>query len=186
MKLRAAGIVLLGLVTTPVAADNIDINLRDEAIRASYSMDLENGLRTGFGFLYSEDEEQLDDTLYHAGLLVSGENWSETGTFDVSLGGRFIYSAPGEADLGAIAFGGELRFSPVHRLGIGGSLYYSPSVTSFMDADNYSEFGLRLDYQLLPQAFIYGGYRNIEVDIADGQDGVELDEGFHAGFKLLF
>lgn len=186
MKLRVAGLLLFGVASAPVNADNIDINLRDEAVRASYSMDLTNGVRTGFGFLYSEDEDQLNDTMYHADFLVGGENWSESGTVDVSIGGRMIYSTLEFIDLGAVAFGGELRFSPVHRLGIGGSFFYAPSVTSFEEAERYSELGLRVDYQILPQAFVYGGYRTIEVDIENGPDDVELDEGFLAGFKLLF
>lgn len=186
MKLRAAGLVLLGATSTTALADNIDVNLRNDAIRANYAMELNNSLSADFGFLYNEDEKQLDDIMYHAGLLVSGENWSEQGTFDISLGGRFIYTAPGTLDLSAVALGGELRFSPVHRLGIGGAVYYAPSVTSLMDADGYSEFSVKLDYQLLPQAFVYVGYRNIEVDIEEGPNNVELDEGVHAGFKLLF
>lgn len=187
MKLRAAGLLLLlGVVSSTAFADNIDINLRDDAIRASYAMNFNGGLNADFGFLYNEDKEQLDDTLYHAGLLVSGENWSESGTFDISLGGRMIYSTPGTIDLGALAFGGNVRFSPLHRLGIGGTVFYAPGITSFMDAESYTEVGVRVDYQVLPQAFVYVGYRNIEVDIDNGPDDVELDEGILAGFKMLF
>jgi len=117
---------------------------------------------------------------------VSGENWSQSGTFDISIGGRLIYAAPKNLDLSALAFGAKLRFSPVHRLGIGGSIFYAPSITSFMDADSYTETTLRLDYQILPQAFVYIGHRKIEVDIDGGGKNVELDEGVHLGFKMLF
>ncbi|MCW8829818.1 MAG: YfaZ family protein [Gammaproteobacteria bacterium] len=186
MKLRAAGLVLLGGITTTAVADNVDVNLRDDALRAGYSMEMNDGLSANFGFLLNDDDKQLDDTMLHAGLLVSGENWSEKGTFDISLGGRVIYAAPDNVDLAALALGGELRFSPVHRLGIGGSAYYAPGITAFMDAEAYSEFGIKVDYQVLPQAFVYVGYRSIEVDIENGPDNVELDEGVHVGVKMLF
>jgi hypothetical protein len=188
MKLPVAGLILmLGAASTTAVADSIDVNLREKAVRLTYAANVSSGgLNADFGILYNEDKKQLDDTLYHAGLLVSGENWSETGTFDISLGGRLIYTSPENVDLGALAFGGQLRFSPVHRLGIGGSVFYAPSITSFMDADGYTETGIRIDYQVLPQAFVYLGYRNIEVDIENGPDNVELDEGAHAGFKILF
>lgn len=190
MKLRAAGMILLGAFSASALADNIDVNVRDKAIRGTYSMDLTsrgyNGLSADFGVLYNEDKKQLDgDTLVHAGLMVSGENWSQSGTFDISIGGRMIYTSPGKSDLGALAFGGQLRFSPVHRLGIGGSVFYAPSITSFMDADRYMETTLRVDYQILPQAFVYIGHRKIEVD-TDNVNNVELDEGMHVGFKMLF
>lgn len=187
MSLRAAGLLLLGGISTPVLADNIEFDLRDDALRGAYTMDLNGrGLNADFGILYNEDPEQLDDTLVHAGLMVNGENWSKSGTFDISLGGRMIYSSPGELDLSALAIGGSLRFSPVHRLGIGGSAFYAPDIISFMDAENYGEITLRLDYQVLPQAFVFVGYRNVEVDIVDGPRNVELDEGAHVGMKLLF
>ena len=190
MKRRAVGMLLLTAVSTSAVADNIDINARDKAIRGTYAMDLTsrgyNGLTADFGFLYNEDKKQLNDTLVHAGLMVSGENWSQSGTFDISIGGRLIYAAPTNNDLSALAFGAKLRFSPVNRLGIGGAIFYAPSITSFMDADSYTETSLRLDYQILPQAFVYIGHRKIEVDINGGANNVELDEGVHLGFKMLF
>jgi hypothetical protein len=190
MKLRAVGLMLLGAVSTTAVADNIDVNLREDAIRASYSMDLTsrgyNGLSADFGLLYNEDKEQLDDILAHAGLMVSGENWSKSGTFDISLGGRLVHTSPANVDLAALAFGGQVRFSPIHRVGLGGAVFYAPGITSFMDAESYTETNLRLDYQVLPQAFVYLGYRNIEVDIDGGADDAELDEGMHLGFKMLF
>lgn len=190
MKLRAIGFLLLGSVSATAVADNIDVNLREDAIRGSYSMDLSsrgyNGLSADFGLLYNEDKDQLDETMLHAGLMVSGENWSKSGTFDISIGGRLAYASPESVDLAALALGGELRFSPVHRVGLGGAVFYAPGITSFMDAESYTETSLKVDYQVLPQAFVYLGYRNIEVDIEGGENDVELDEGTHLGFKILF
>lgn len=190
MKYRAMGLLLLSTVSTVAAADSFDFNLRDEAVRATYSMELKSGGFSGLsgelGVLYSEDKKQLDDTMYHAGLHVSGENWSQSGTFDISIGTRFYYTSPANLDLSAMAIGGAVRFSPAHRLGIGGYFYYAPDITAFQDAKTFQEGGVRIDYQLLPQAFVYVGYRNIEVDIVNGPDNVELDDGAHIGIKMLF
>lgn len=190
MKFRAVGLFLLGTASTVASADNIDVNLHDKAIRASYTKQLKDsgqaGLSAEFGLLYSEDRNKLNDTLYHLGLHVSGENWSQSGTFDISLGGRFYYASPGNTQLGALAFGGDIRFSPAHRFGIGAHAYIAPSITSFMDANRFEELGGRVDYQLLPQAFVYLGYRQIKVDINNGPSGVKLEDNAHVGFKLLF
>ncbi|MFO7593240.1 MAG: YfaZ family outer membrane protein [Pseudomonadota bacterium] len=192
MKFRAVGLFLLGAVSTAVTADNLDVNLRDEAIRAIYTMDMQSrgkgGVSTEFGLLYSEDQKKLDDTLYHLGLNVTGENWSQSGTFAITLGGRAYFSSSDQGDMAALAFGGALRFSPVHRVGVGGHVYYAPDITSFMDIKSFRETGVRVDYQILPQAFVYLGYRNIEVDLEDNLGGhnFELDDDAHIGFKLLF
>ncbi len=190
MKFRAVGLFLLGAVSNAATADNLDINLRDEAIRAIYTNDLrgqgKGGASMELGVLYSEDKRKLNDSLYHLGLNVTGENWSQSGTFVITLGGRAYYSSPGLLDLAAVGFGGALRFSPAHRVGIGAHTYYAPGITSFMDAKSFRETGVRLDYQILPQAFVYVGFRNIEVDIENGPENVELDDDAHFGFKLLF
>ncbi len=191
MKKHAIGLTLLAALSTSAVADNLDIDLRDKAFRGSYSMNVsgKSGLSTELGVLTNEDTDQLNDTLYYVGLLVTGENWSKSGTFNISLGGKTFYTSKNNVDLSAIAFGGDIRFSPVHRLGIGGSFYYSPEITSFMDCKKYYETNVRVDYQVLPQAFVYANYRNIEVDVdVNGATatGVELDKGLSIGMKLLF
>lgn len=190
MKQHAIGFLLLATLSTTAVADSLDIDLRDKAFRGSYSMNVsgKSGLSTELGVLTNEDKKQLNDTLYYAGLLVTGENWSKSGTFNISLGGKVFYTSPSDAnvDLSAIAFGGDIRFSPIHRLGIGGSFYYAPQITSFMDCTKYIETNARVDYQVLPQAFVYANYRTIKVDIDKGESDAKLDQGLSVGMKLLF
>lgn len=186
MKFNKVGALLCAMGTMPVMADSIDVNLHNEAIRATYTMELPTtkGLSAEAGLLYAEDEHNNSETMLHGGILVSGENWSQSGTFDISLGARAVQASPGNVDMLAIAFGGRLRFSPMPRLGIGGHIYHAPEITSFMDSEGYQELGLRLDYQVLPQAFVYIGHRHIEADF-DGRDW-ELDDDAHIGFKMAF
>jgi hypothetical protein len=190
MKKHRFGLILLGALFTSGSsfADSLDLNLHSKALQAIYTMDMGNrsGLSTELGVLYSEDEKRLDDYLVHVGLHVSGENWSETGTFDIRLGARLLYTSPGDLELAALAPGAQVRFSPIHRVGLGGHLYYAPSITSFSDADRYREYGLRADYQLLPQAFVYVGYRYIDVKIVDVAGKAKLENNAHVGFKILF
>jgi hypothetical protein len=128
---------------------------------------------------------ESDASVTHAGLHVSGENWSQRGVFDIGLGGRFVYAHTKPFDETALAFGVRVRFSPVQRLGLGGSIYYAPPVTTFMDGDNYQESSVSVDYQVLPQGFVYVGYRTIQADFDKAQD-VKLDDRGHIGMKLLF
>ena len=187
MRLQKTLALLCVLGTTPALADSIDINLHDDAIRGTYTAQLQStqGLSGELGALYVEDNANNSETLVHAGLLVSGENWSKSGTLDISIGGRLVYATPGDLELMALGFGGRLRFSPVPRLGIGGHFYYAPDITSFMDSEAYQEVGVRLDYQILPQAFVYVGYRKVEADFG-GPVNWEMDDDGHVGFKMTF
>lgn len=188
MKKQAIALALFASVSATAVADNIDVDLRDKAIRGSYSMNIsgKSGLSVEFGGLHNEDVDQLNDDLIYAGLMVSGDNWSKVGTFNISVGGRAIYTSPDGYDIAAIALGGDVRFSPFHRVGFGGSVYYAPEITSSMDCKKYLETNARADYQLLPQVFVYANYRVIKVDIENGAKDVELDKGLSVGMKLLF
>ena len=187
MKLQKTSALLCALATSPVLADSIDVNLHDDAIRGTYTARLQStkGLSGEAGILYTEDKAKNGESLVHFGLLVSGENWSKSGTFDIAMGTRMVYSNPADLDMFALAFGGRVRFSPVPRLGIGGHFYYAPDITSFMDSEEYQEVGLRLDYQVLPQAFVYLGHRTVKANFGGPRDW-EMDDDGHVGFKMMF
>ncbi len=182
--MRALAAIVLAVSAGTATADSFDLNLHDDALRLTYSTGMNGmrGLSVDGGILYQEDTANL----YHVGLSVSGENWSKAGVFDISIGGRAIYSSPEHVgDAAAVGLGGRVRFSPAHRVGIGGHLYYAPNILSFADSERYVEMGVRLDYQLLPQAFVYVGWRSVEIRFENHGD-VELDESGHVGMKLLF
>ena len=85
----------------------------------------------------------------------------------------------------AAAVGGRVRFSPINRFGIGGDVFYAPKITSFLDSEEYTEWNVRADYQLLAQGFIYIGYRRVETKIKD-KGTYQIDDNVHLGMKLLF
>lgn len=170
-------------------ADSLDLNLNDDSMRLTYEADMGRGMKglaMDAGYFYNDRLDGSDADLMHVGLHVTGDNWSQSGVFNIKVGGRVIYTDLDPFDVMALGLGGEVRFSPVHRLGIGGSAYYAPRIASFMDAERYSEYGVKIDYQLLTQAFVYVGYRQINVEVENISRKVELDDSAHVGLKLLF
>ncbi|MDH5785640.1 MAG: YfaZ family protein [Chromatiales bacterium] len=186
MRFISVVALLCAVGSTSVLADSIDINLHDKAIRGTYVTNISGtqGLSAEMGILHVEPTKNNSESLLHLGLLVTGENWSKSGTLDIAMGARVVYASPDPLELMAIAFGGRVRFSPVPRLGIGGHIYYAPDITSYLDSEEYREAGVRLDYQVLPQAFLYVGYRDVEADFGGGT--WEMESEGHVGFKMTF
>lgn len=186
MVLRILGVVLGVAMVTQAAADTLDVNLHSDALRATYGhpVGASRGLDMDIGLLYAEKRGD-DAKVVHAGLQVAGMNWSKQGNFHISLGGRAVLVDVGSFDGGHVAFGGSVRFSPMPRVGFGGSLYYAPNITSFLDADEYTEWGLFADYQVLTQAHVYLGYRHVEVGAEKG-GSAELDDHVHIGMRMNF
>ena len=54
--------------------------------------------------------------------------------------------------------------------------------------DRYTELAVTIDYQVLRDASIYVGYRNLKYRIDDNnvEQSVTADTGLHAGLRLNF
>lgn len=178
-----AGVAFLG----QAAADTLDLNLHSDALRVTYARDVGKsgrGLMMDAGYLYAENPHENDHVL-HLGLQVAGQNWSRSGDFDIGLGGRVVAVGTDAGDGLNVAFGGSVRFSPMHRVGLGAQAFYAPEITSFQDSKEYREWALSVDYQLLTQGFVYVGYRRVDSDM-DNHGVVQVDDNLHLGMRIIF
>lgn len=187
MSLRR--IVALSLLTasTAVMADSIDINLRDTSAQIQYSSSMGRDAlgKTEFhtGVLYANKNNMLGDL----GILVKDEVGSSAPGFSVGVGIKGLIAKTKGTSESALALGGLVRYSPpaVSRLGIVGQLYLSPNITTFGDADRFTEAGVRVEYEIIPQAAAYIGYRRIKFGL-NAAPNVILDEGVHVGVRISF
>ena len=170
-----------------VLADSVDINLRDSSAQLQYnaSMGRDTLGRSELhaGILYTNDNDSLADL----GLLVQDEMGENAPGVTVGVGLKGLVANTKNNNARAIALGGLVRFAPFEdsRFGISGRIYLSPNITTFGDADRYIETGVTLDYEIIPQAIVYIGYRKIKININQSPDEI-LDDGGHVGFKISF
>jgi hypothetical protein len=167
-------------------ADSVDINLRDNSAQVQYnaSMGRDTLGRSELhaGFLYTSN----NNSLFDFGLLVQDELAGAPGV-TVGVGLKALIAKTKVNNARAVALGGLLRFAPFTdtRFGISGVIYMSPNIVTFGDADRYTETGLRLDYEVIPQAVAYIGYRKIKLGLTIPPDEI-LDEGVNIGVKISF
>lgn len=185
MKSRLLVSLAFLLTSGAALADSLDVNIHDDALRIVYGASVNSvsrGAEVELGHMYNNE----DDYVSHIGFIVSGENWSNAGVFDIGLGGRALRISADPLDVTALALGGRVRFSPIHRVGVGAFVFHAPDIVAFDDAEAYTEYGVRFDYQLLPQGFVYLGYRNIELKMENWDSAVQIDDNGHVGMRLLF
>ena len=90
----------------------------------------------------------------------------------IPLGLEFAYKLP-VAD-----------FVPMY---LNGSLYYAPSVLSMSDADNYLEYRISYDVEVIKNGLITIGYRNLDTNYDSNHGGdFTYNESFYVGFKIGF
>ncbi|MBD3610287.1 MAG: hypothetical protein HUJ30_07030 [Gammaproteobacteria bacterium] len=172
-------------------AGSLDANLNDNSVSLTLSSVAghhhqrgPDALQTQLGYMHN-----INDNRYVSmGLHVIGETGKSDNPLELGVGGKLIgIDTPSASLLYGLMIGVELRYYPksVNRLSYSGQLYYGPNVVVSSNADNFKELGLRAEYQILPQAFAYLGYRNVNVGFTGGNDA-EIDDSMHVGFRILF
>lgn len=178
-------------VVTNAQARGVDIRLADEVAEFIYLTESSTfgygGADLGVGFLYNE----ADDLMFSLAAMVTGHGAGNSRSlkFGVGIKGVAIQleQLPEEDQMAAIAVGAQVRYvipssAPLAFLVEG---YIAPSITSFNDAERYSEFRAAVELEVTPSARAYIGYRNIEVDL-DGIRDIEIDDSVHIGVRLTF
>lgn len=185
-------IVALSLLAfgTTAMADTFDLNLRNSSAQVQYGTSMGRDAlgksELHFGALYS-DSNNSNNTLVDLGIVVKDEVGSKAPGFSAGVGIKGLVAHTQGTNESALALGGMIRYSPpgLSRMGIVGQLYFAPNITTFGHAKRYVETGIQVEYEVIPNAAAYVGYRNIKFDLNDGSTAT-LDEGAFVGVRMSF
>jgi len=191
--------MLFGSVS--VNAGGLDLALSDETanlyflLNPPYQFSDGGGSELAFGGFVSEQGDQLG----HIRLMARGYRYSNGTSYSLGTGmkaiaGDVIAPAAGDAPeseeaVGAVAlgfqFGVLLVSSQNNPVELSVEAFHAPSITSFSDAERYTEFAGRLQVDVIPQARAYIGYRGMRFD-TDDYDALKLDRSVHIGVNISF
>jgi len=176
--------LILATLATPSFADNLALDLNDDALRLNYQYGLDKNYNTDFAWTHVKD---LGNT-FSAGLTLTQ---SLNNDISANIGGKAIFQQHDHLPDGtAIAIGGSLRLTPAanKNFAVMASAYFAPNVLSFGDMDDYQEFEIRGEYKVSEQLTGYVGYRNnradydtnnVKIKNADLYDGVMIGGQFN-------
>lgn len=187
MFLRRIFALSLLTASTAAMADAVDVNLRDNSAQlqyiASMGHDTLGKADMHAGIVYVDKENLLGDL----GITVRDEVGKNAPGLSVGVGIKVLTAKAKNNHASALALGGMARYSPLpdRRFGIIAQLYYSPNIVTFGNADRYTETVARLEYEIIPQAAVYLGYRRIKFGFESISD-VILEEGAHLGVRIMF
>jgi YfaZ precursor len=186
---RIVALSFLTLCTTAMA-DTIDLNLRNSSAQFQYSSAMSRDSlgksELHVGGIYS-DSNNTNNTLGELGIEVKDEIGSKAPGFSVGIGIKGLLAHTQGTNESAVAIGGMLRYSPptLSRLGMVGQLYFAPNITTFGDADRFVETSVRLEFEVIPSAAAYIGYRNIYFNLNNGPNA-KVDQGAFVGVRMSF
>lgn len=182
----AATLLATSVLSAQAVASSIDANISDDSIAADveFSLNQENSLLLGAGFLYSE-EHSRSSTIGNVSFQAAE---TKKNTYHASIGAKlYAYSDPGSHTGTALAFGGSFYhvIPNLERVSAGGSFFAAPSVTSFGKTKRLYETNVRLAYRVIQNADVYLGYRHLKLKNNRGFNAA-LEKGFHLGVHASF
>lgn len=184
------------LILSPIAAaDSLDINMNNTVAQFKFNSSASemiegNSALTG-GLLYNDA-----GTLFlEGGLLVRGGGEESEPGVSLGVGAKAVFgsvpksSATNNTNVNgsAIGVGGELTlaFPTESRVALVMEYFGSPKIMSFGEAERFSQFGLRFEVEVSPQARVYIGYREIGFGIKQ-VGSVTLDKSNVMGVVIMF
>lgn len=186
-----AGLLLAFGASAPDAhAGGIDLALGNDTANLSLLLNPYQLYQGGSELAVGGFVNELGDNLVHATLLARGVQTTRSNQYKLGAG---IKAIGGELEIdetvGALALGFQAvlllsssRYNPIDFTIEG---FHAPSITSFSDADSFTEMAARLQIEVIPQARAYLGYRRMTFESNDFGD-VQLDRSVHLGLNITF
>lgn len=186
MLRRCLPVLAMLACSTTALANEIDLNVNNDAVRITGGMGLSNNLLLDGTWFHHQDRGDVYGVGFHlTGAATGGRNPLKAG-----LGGRLLRidsDAKGRDSGQAIPIGGFVNYTlpDYDRFVVGGSLYYAPDVMTFSDVTKYWEYNAWAGYSVLREGQIYLGVRGIYANF-DKSPNVTMDTGLHVGLRLKF
>jgi hypothetical protein len=182
--------VALAAAAPGASAEILDLTFADNSFRVNFAgplqriVDVKGQYDAGFVLRPSTDDDLIQ---VHMGVLLTGDAGARVVDLAAGIGGRVIYVGREHDSGGALAPGGqvEVRWPALERLGLSAYVYGAPEATCFGELRGYLEYAVAVDYDVIRNAAIYVGYREVSYDIGAFED-VKGDDGVHFGLRLKF
>jgi len=189
MMILSCAVVFSGLVQ----ARGLDLSLSNDTVQLRVSSLAGNPTGMGnsemdLGLLYSSGRGASKDSLLGMlGMIVVGNAGSGAPMVDVGVGLKLFAAKIDNDNLVALGLSGRVHYHPkqLNRLRFTAELHYAPDIVTFIDANRFLYTSIRVEYEVLPQAMAYVGYRNVWADLNNGPNE-ELDNGAHLGLNIIY
>jgi hypothetical protein len=180
--MRLIVFALLAAASFSAAAGSVDLNLSNHSIEAKFYANAGAADWT-FGGLYNRDTR---DRALNVGLLATGDSAIGNSRFEGGLGGKVYSVTVGNADVLALALGGQVRWFPGNgSFALGAYAFYAPHVVTLLDGQRFFDVGVRAEVELIRNSFLYVGYRQVQAEL-DNQVKLNVDKGAFVGMQIKF
>jgi hypothetical protein len=194
-------IALAGLLTihTVSYASNLDVAISEHSIDGSYENFYGNNFSTQLSVFHSKTDgvknsdvenpatfdsklDNIETNMLAYGLFANGKH----GRIRSHLGGKIFYIASEYSNvMHGLALGGGIDIFINSSFFLTGQLFYAPDIVTGGDFNNYIESSLQANFQIMRNASMYIGYKQLEADFETPKDRTrEFYDGAYVGFRF--
>jgi len=191
--------VLAFCAVSSFAMHNAEININDTDLELGLNFDMgqfndaiqPETMFVGMKFLNGDesnaDPENVDiDPLYEVNFLsihaIGNQGMS------LGMGVKFEYTQTQTQNFSALPLGLEAAYKlPLKEfvpMRLHGALYFAPKSLAFSDADNYLEYRIDYNAEIIPHGNLVVGYRHIETNYKAAD--LTFNSSIYFGFKIGF
>ena len=173
-------VLFLSFWSNIVSSDEIELSLNDELIDIRVKADYGSDFFGPLAYMRS-DSDGIDTDLLSYTFATQGM----VDRYNVILGLRpfWIDTEDGEGFGAAVGAGGNMELAT--NIIVSAEFFYAPKIITGGDIDDSLDMELRIGYQIIENGSIYVGYRELDVDVEDG-DNIDIYDDFFVGINLRF
>lgn len=180
---------LFGLfVATSAQAGDLEAYLSAKSINAQYAMDVGEMGYGGGQFIFGGYYNTESDLQGNIGLMVTGTPTSgKPFSYGLGLMGYLTKVDEPSSNVQAATLGGLFKYHIPSStpMAVGARLFYAPEVVTFGDGENFMDFWLDYEVEVIPAAAAFVGYRKTRTKIKDFGN-YDLEDRFHVGIRMTF
>jgi len=198
--------ILVVSAVSAFALHTAELNINDLDLEVGFQLDAgqfndavePNTTFVGARFLNADSSHSTDNissiNAYSEGSFLIMREIGDNGV-SFGMGAKFNYAKIAEKDFSSLPLGVELAYKiPVQNLvpmSLQGSFYYAPQVLTFSDGKDYVGYRIHYDIELIKNAGLTLGYRNINTTFKDsagfiGKNSINYNSSWYFGFKVKF
>ena len=186
--------------TLLIAESGVGLNINEKDLELEGVLDSRNleALQTSstifqadVNFLYDNENAKL----IGAGIVATNEVEGLEGV-ELSLGAKFVWAEVGNNNLinnnfTALPLMIKLRYTfpplmfNIPPVAVETKYLYAPKVLAFGDSTEYNEFRVNGEVEVIENASIYAGYRNITTRYSGVRNSL-FNTGFYGGLKFIY
>ena len=180
-----------------VANNNFEINFNSDTVEVASSIYLNDKYILNdnsdyffdIKYLYSEEKNKYQNTqkLASIGLKAISPYYDDNGfNFGLGINAVIADNNPGKTFFATpLSLYASYEINEKVSINIDGS--YAPSILTYSDGDNFSQYNVKVNYQIIDNGNLYVGLRNIKTEYKTSTlNTIEFDDSAYIGFRIDF